>query len=282
SVNPDVLIVDEVLGVGDAAFQHKCAKRMRNLMDTGVTTLFVSHNAASVKTLCSWSIMMEQGTVQTCGVPEAVLSDYMKRITDREIESAQAHTPSSQKDNSHSTSEDNSSSINHQQRVKVLSAIPKAFRRGNRKATIEVVKILNGSGIDLGETPSFEFNEEIKISINIKAYQLFENYIVGFQICDRNGNALIGTNTAQEGVDLGCLNPSDETTVNFHLALPLKPMSYSLNVAVTESYEEVTSDWIDNALVFQILPPKSGKKIHGMVHLPVQVSSKKRTKLLPS
>ena len=282
SVNPDVLIVDEVLGVGDAAFQHKCAKRMRNLMDTGVTTLFVSHNSASVKTLCNWSIMMDKGTVQTCGVPEAVLSDYMKRITDKEIELAQASEPVSDKAKSNPTIENNISSTNSQEEVKVLRSLPKSFRRGSKKATIEEIRILNIDGKEIGESSSIRFNEKVKISVKVRANQAFQSYIVGFHICDRNGNELIATNTKQEEVELGELNPSDEATVEFELNLPLKPTSYSLSVAITAGYEETTSDWIDNAIVFQVSPPNNGKKIHGMVYLPVTISSTNKMRSLSS
>ncbi|WP_081717004.1 ABC transporter ATP-binding protein [Leptolyngbya sp. Heron Island J] len=279
SVNPDVLIVDEVLGVGDAAFQHKCAKRMRNLMETGVTTLFVSHNAGSVKTLCNWSIMMEKGTLKTCGVPEAVLSDYMKRITDKEIESAQVSALASGETNSVPTAENGISSTNGQEKVKVLSSLPKSFRRGSKKATIEEVRILDIDGKEIGESPSIGFNEKVKISVKIRANEAFKSYIVGFHICDRNGNELIATNTKQEEIELGGLNPLDETIVDFEINLPLKPTSYSLSVAITADYEEITSDWIDNAIVFQVSPPNNGKKIHGMVHLPVTISSKKMNSL---
>ena len=281
SVNPDVLIVDEVLGVGDAAFQHKCAKRMRNLMDTGVTTLFVSHNAASVKTLCNWSIMMEKGKLKTCGVPEAVLSDYMKRITDEEIKSAQASLASDET-NSSLTAKNNISSTNSQGKVTVLSSLPKSFRRGSKKATIEEVRILDIDGKEIGESTSIGFNEKVKISVRIRANQAFKSYIVGFHICDRNGNELIATNTKQEEVELGELNPLDETIVEFELNLPLKPTSYSLSVAITADYEETTSDWIDNAMIFQVSPPNNGKKIHGMVYLPVAISSTNQMSSLPS
>ncbi len=271
SASPDVLIVDEVLGVGDVYFQHKCARRMRNLMNAGVTTLFVSHNATSVKTLCNWSFLIERGSIQTCGVPEAVLADYMKRLADEDIKSAQTSAISSEEANKL----DGNRNTNNQstKEIKVLKTLPSSFRRGNQQLVIKEVKILKTDGTVVSKNASIEFNERVKILVKVRANQYIENYIVGFQICDKNGNELVASNTKQEGFQLSYLEPTSEKTINFELNLPLKPTSYSLTVAVAESYGKVTSDWIDNATIFEILPPKDGKKIHGMVYLPVVISS---------
>lgn len=274
STDPDVLIVDEVLGVGDAYFQHKCAKRMRTLMSEGVTTLFVSHNAASVKTLCNWSILIERGTVQTCGIPQSVLSDYMKRLTDEKIKSAQSPTSPLKEINKSTDSEYVLSSNNLKtENIKTLNTPLQSFRRGNQKMIIENIKILKSNGHEITNNDSIEFNEFVEILVKIRANKFIEDYLVGFQICDKNGNEIVATNTKEEDFSLRHLYPSDEKLVKFRLNLPLKPTSYSLNVAVTENQDQVTSDKIDCVIIFEVLPPANGKKVHGMVDLPVSISS---------
>src|SRR5262249_10902950 len=84
SVEPDILIIDEALAVGDAVFQHRCLGRIKELHERGTTVLFVSHDAAAVRALCSRAILMKAGTIVTDGKPIDVLNRYQKIIMERE------------------------------------------------------------------------------------------------------------------------------------------------------------------------------------------------------
>src|SRR5512141_1948909 len=84
SVEPDILIVDEALAVGDAVFQHRCLRRIKELHERGTTVLFVSHDAAAVRALCSRAILMKAGKIVTDGKPADVLNHYQKIIMERE------------------------------------------------------------------------------------------------------------------------------------------------------------------------------------------------------
>lgn len=78
---PDILIVDEVLAVGDFAFQQKCKERMENLLSNGTTLLFVSHSIDQVKELCSKAIWIDNGEVRAVGETHSVSQEYMSYIT---------------------------------------------------------------------------------------------------------------------------------------------------------------------------------------------------------
>ena len=84
SVNPDILIIDEALAVGDAVFQHRCLRRINELHERGATVLFVSHDAAAVRALCSRAILLRTGSVIADGKPADVLNLYQKIIMERE------------------------------------------------------------------------------------------------------------------------------------------------------------------------------------------------------
>jgi lipopolysaccharide transport system ATP-binding protein len=77
-VNPEILLVDEVLSVGDYTFQAKCIKRMQEILRNGTTVVFVSHNMESVLSLCSRAILLKKGRVESEGTPAAVIKDYYK------------------------------------------------------------------------------------------------------------------------------------------------------------------------------------------------------------
>ncbi len=76
-LEPDILVVDEVLAVGDAEFQKKCIGRMRNVVGEGRTVLFVSHNMAAVKSLCTRAILLEEGRVAADGVVDEIVDQYL-------------------------------------------------------------------------------------------------------------------------------------------------------------------------------------------------------------
>lgn len=78
-LDPEILMVDEVLAVGDAAFQKKCLGKMRNVANEGRTVLFVSHNMGAVSQLCSRAILLDAGVLVDQGVAQDVVSDYFNR-----------------------------------------------------------------------------------------------------------------------------------------------------------------------------------------------------------
>lgn len=78
-IQPDILIVDEVLSVGDFKFKEKCERRIRELLSTGTTILLVSHSMETVKKICRYAIWMEKGEIVEIGEAERVCEDYVKR-----------------------------------------------------------------------------------------------------------------------------------------------------------------------------------------------------------
>lgn len=79
NLEPEILVVDEVLSVGDAKFQNKCLGKMEKISEQGRTILFVSHNIAVVRQLCSTGILLDKGKLHTTGTADAVLSEYLKK-----------------------------------------------------------------------------------------------------------------------------------------------------------------------------------------------------------
>ena len=77
-VRPDILICDEVLAVGDYAFQQKCEKRMTDMRDAGTTLLYVSHNMESVKKVCDHALWLNKGSVQETGSVDEIADMYMQ------------------------------------------------------------------------------------------------------------------------------------------------------------------------------------------------------------
>lgn len=82
-VDPDVLLVDEILSVGDIEFQAKCFRRIEELRDAGVSILFVSHNLSSMQTLADDAVLLDKGGVAFCGSPKGAIDEYLHRLGDQ-------------------------------------------------------------------------------------------------------------------------------------------------------------------------------------------------------
>ncbi len=80
-VRPDILICDEVLSVGDLAFQKKCEMRMQEMLENGTTLLYVSHSMDTVKTVCEKALWLDHGIVKGCGDVEPVAKEYIEMLT---------------------------------------------------------------------------------------------------------------------------------------------------------------------------------------------------------
>src|SRR5918911_2312534 len=84
SANPEILIIDEALAVGDAVFQHRCVRRIREMQENGATILFVSHDTSAVRALCSRAILLNAGRIEIDGTPNDALYRYQELIMSRE------------------------------------------------------------------------------------------------------------------------------------------------------------------------------------------------------
>ena len=79
-LEPDVLLVDEAIAVGDAGFQYRCVERMGELVRTGVTIVFVSHDMSAVETLCDRVILLDQGQIRADGSARDVVASYLREV----------------------------------------------------------------------------------------------------------------------------------------------------------------------------------------------------------
>jgi len=259
-VEPDILLVDEALAVGDAVFQHQCVRRIREMQAAGTTVIFVSHDAGMIKAVSSRVVLLDQGRMVAQGDPAEVASLYFARAS-AEIAKVQAAGASVTIGSPSGTEEIPGGSLEPQSQL---------FRHGTGDAMIRRVELLDAGG---RPTTAVGFNEEAVLRVHAEYMKAAPASIIGFSFRDRTGAELIGTNTFEEGVTLPAREPNSALTVDFRLRLPLAPGTYSVSSAIApDRYTRAYYDWVDNALVVTVLPPSSGKAIHGQVWVPVEIS----------
>ena len=258
-VDPEILLVDEALAVGDIYFRQRCMRKVHELRARGVTILFVSHSMGDVKAIGDRTLWLEQGRIKDLGATDRVVAKYLAAMVE--------------KDSAYLSLKKRPARDRTAGRIvapEVVERIPNIDHRyGDGRAEVLGIAVLDEYGRPL---QLLEPNSRIVVRISVRARQEIPMPIVGFMLRNHLGIDFSGTNTAREGFELPPMMPGDIYTVDFHLDLPeLYPASFSFSPAIADgtllSYR--MCDWIDNAIALQM--GHSEGQIYGYIHLPCRV-----------
>jgi ABC-type polysaccharide/polyol phosphate transport system ATPase subunit len=261
NVDPDILIVDEALAVGDLIFQHRCMHRMNHLRDSGKTIVFVTHDLEAITKFCDRAILLDGGRLLEDGKPDLVVQKYRALMFDRERKYGGfdgAGIPGEVE-------------LRSGKEMPVARTIPNIDHRfGNGEAIVLGIELLDSNG----ESVSQVFGGQtaiIRISVQFK--QEVEQPIIGYTLRDRLGVEMSGCNTTYTGHALPPGKKGQIITSDFSVKFPnLAPGSYSISPAVAKGsvLRHDQCDWIDNALVFTL---GSQSLVYGMMRMDVEVQS---------
>ncbi len=235
-VDPEILLVDEALSVGDVYFQQRCMRRIRQMKQDGKTILFVSHDVTAVKNLCDAAIWLEHGELKAIGEPDSVVGKYLAAMTLRRDPYANDGTRRG------TTMVTNGDGL-------VVQTLPNVDHRwGNRHAEIIGIQILDGRGMPC---ESVEHGASIVVRVSAAFHEDVAQPIVGIMMRNRLGEDICGINTSAEAVELPPARAGQRFTVDFHLKLPLLvPGNYHVSPAVAQGTHEdfVVCDLVENAI----------------------------------
>jgi ABC-type polysaccharide/polyol phosphate transport system ATPase subunit len=207
-VDPDVLLVDEVLAVGDEAFTHKCLDRFADLKRRQKTILLVTHTLDLVTRLCDEAVWLDQGEMRAQGDPKRVVDAYLLDVAAKENQAVPAPVPTGTEPQDMTTATEG--------------------RWGSREAEITGVALTRADGT-AGQV--FASGEALDIALDVHAPQPLEDFVFGVAIYSAEGVCCYGTNTLIEGAAPRRL-VGDGRVVFRIAALDLVAGSYRLDVAV--------------------------------------------------
>jgi lipopolysaccharide transport system ATP-binding protein len=204
NVEPDILIVDEALSVGDAWFQHKSMARMRALMESGCSVLFVSHSIDAVRALCDEAVWLENGTVKMQGGVTEVTNAYMNdvfiehnRIILQNAQQAEKNVVAPDlNDAEHVIQQDVAASIENAQSSSMENGLD-----GGAILSVQAKQLRNAQGLVVDH---LQQGEEFSLEFELKIHQVVKNISVGFLIKDQFGQELTGEsyfNTHRHSLD---------------------------------------------------------------------------------
>jgi lipopolysaccharide transport system ATP-binding protein len=259
-VDPEILLVDEALAVGDIYFRQRCMRKVHELRSRGVTILFVSHAVADVKAIGDRVLWLDGGRIADLGPPDQVIAKYLASMTEKDSRYLRRTADEGRK-----------SAVGSAVRApEIVESIPNIDHRyGDGRAEVMGIAVLDEYGRPLA---MLDPQSRIIVRISVRAKAPISAPVVGFMLRNQLGIDFSGTNTAREGCLLPPMQAGDIYTVDFHLELPeLYPASFSFSPAIADGPLDAYTmcDWIDNAVALQM--SRSEREIYGYLHLPCRV-----------
>ena len=218
-VDPDILIVDEILSVGDENFQRKSSERIAAFREKGATILLVSHNMSLIEKMCDRAVLFDHGKVVTTGTTKAVVNSYLERVRGEES-----------------------------QRLAEQGILNENNRWGNQTIQIEAAKILGGDG---KEQSVFHTGETLILEFEYHAHKLIEEPIFGVAIHRQDGVHITGPNTKFANYTVGRVNGKGKISYKIK-DLPFLEGLYRFSVAATNSSDTEMFDYHDRVYAFRV------------------------------
>jgi lipopolysaccharide transport system ATP-binding protein len=247
--DPDVLLVDEVLAVGDEAFAHRCIRRIEEFLAAGKTLLLVSHSLDLVAELCDRVLWLDRGHQRLTGEPRRVIDAYRRAVAEQE---GAEHLAARQQ--REATTTDSGDAV-------VKDGTGEPVRWGSRLAEVTAVRLL---GPDGAERYHLESGDRAVFEIRLRAAQSLADFVFGIAINTPRGFECWGTNTDLEGFVPGEL--AGEAVVRVTCpALRLAPGEYTVDVAV-HARDGAPYDYHRRALGFTVTARHGGVGVYFPEH----------------
>lgn len=231
-IEPDVLILDEILAVGDQAFQTKCIEQIYSLKQDGTTIILISHNMDVVRSLCTQLLWIEHGALRGAGNVNTIASEYL----------AETYNPQQQ----------------------AIGYTGKSFKRwGTRDIEITAVRLLNEEGREFG---LFRTSEQMTIEVHYVAHRAIAEPQIDLAIHRQDGVHVIGPNSHADGLEINSV--SGVGRIYYHVErLPLLPARYQVSVTIRDSQLPTVYDHHEQAYPFRVIADDL-HGMHGLVTIP--------------
>jgi len=262
-MQPDILVVDEALAVGDIYFRHRCMRKIHELRERGVTIVYVTHEISEIKELGHRVLWLEHGRVRELGEVGSIANRYLVSLLDKDAEHWKHHQ----------------SSVLQQPRIleappEVIAGIsPNASRYGDGSAEMVGIEVTDREGqpVESVRTPA-----EIVVRVSVRAREVIERPIAGVLIRTEQELDLSGSNTARQNIPIAPMIPGEIRTFDFHFRLPeLAPAFYTFTCGFADGdlNQYRMCDLVERAARIRILAGE--KPVTGYMHLPCVVHARR-------
>ncbi len=245
STDPNILIVDEALAVGDIRFQRKCFRRFQEMQDDGKTILFVSHAVDLVQAHCSRAIFLNQGQLIEIGDPKAVIQAYLEHLFGSEKKVApQREDPVKQHTNDRSLPLSRSGQVLARSEKLQEDLCPmrrtynkNEYRWGDRRAEIFDYRLVTDRGTD---QVHFQVGEQVQLVMQVRYHDDLADIIYGCTVKTVDGQVVFGANTRNRQMNVITRKRHESVSIRFSFSLDMIPGDYfvSLGVALDDAHRD--------------------------------------------
>lgn len=224
NVDADILLVDEILAVGDVAFQAKCFNRLREIKADGTTIIIVSHSLGQVEQICDRSIWIHEGCIKEDGIPRVVDPHYLEYMSEKAAEKDAQIQKKKQKQDLE-PSEEETKEEKEETKEEIIKENKK--RWGSGEVIIEKVTIVDAEGIERSELSN---REKFSVRIDYKSQKEIKDAVIGIAIYRDDQTYIYGTNTLIDYLEPTTLRREGTVWLKFD-NLPLNAGRYTLDFA---------------------------------------------------
>ena len=242
-VDADILLVDEILGVGDINFQSKCANKIYEMKRNGTTIILVTHDMSTIDRLCDYAVWLDHGKKIAEGSPKEIQNAYLKYMAEEQEERQKLEeTKEKMKE------EEKDSEVEKEDVRKKITHLGEHFGNGN--VIFTSCKLLDEKGVD---RRSFNTGQKIKLQTEYLCQVDPKNLQVniGFEISNTQGIYIYGTNTSREGYKKIKLQKKGIIEVELE-DLKLLPGDYNIGIAIADLEEKASYDHYRSIAQFKI------------------------------
>lgn len=227
NIDPEILIVDEALSVGDVFFQVKCYKKFEEFKKMGKTILIVSHDLSSISKYCDRVILLNKGHKLAEGKPKKIVDMYKKLLVNQ-LDVAELE--GDQQNNTEDKAEQKETKSKSEYWKDLLTCNPEVIEYGEKQAEIFDFSIEDEKG---NITNIIEKGSECTVRMKIRANKDVNEPIFAFTIKDIKGTEITGTNTMYEGEDIDVFHQGEVYVASFKQRIDLQGGEYMISFGVT-------------------------------------------------
>lgn len=259
NVDADILLIDEILAVGDVSFQNKCFNRLKEIKSKGTTIVIVSHSLGQIEQICDRSIWIHDGLIREQGSPKEIHMDYydfmIQKMQDSEARSAEKAEAEKEAPPEETAAETETEAAPAEE------SEAQSKRWGSHDAVITAIKVTDSENT---VRRVFKTGSEIFIKVDFTVKKTVEDAVFGIGIFNRGGVQCYGTNTRIDMMDRFDLT-SDGSTVIKLTDVNLLPGEYTIDIAI-ESGNGIPVDYYREACTVEMVSPVSDVGVARIPH----------------
>lgn len=281
NVDPEILIIDEALSVGDELFQRKCFMKFEHFQNQGKTVLFVSHSSQTIKQVCNRAILLNEGKIYGIGDPNDMVNEYSRILYGNKygVEKKSNHSkkivqlpPASRKNDKII---DSNQTVNDSTHIFDVPGkeIKQEYRYGTGQAEIVSVRLLDAQG---SEIQTIQSSERCNIALQIKFYDDIEKPVYAVTIKNLQGLDVYGTNSYLQGLPFESRSAGEVVEICFDIQVSLLAGDYYISLGcVAFTVEDIIP--LDRRYDYLLLKVLSNTKDFGIAELDSSIKVKSCT-----